>query len=439
MSDIQKTDHITILGLGHVGLTLGLALADVGYDVSGYDIKEDVRTKTRNRISHFKEKGLQELLDTHVGNKFNVVDSLQKHAYPVAYFVTVGTPFKHDNTPDYTYIKNAAADLAGVLQKGDMVLLRSTVPLGTTRDVVVAIIERESALKAGEDFAVAFAPERTVEGNAFEELRTLPQIIGGYDADSLARARTLFAPLTETIVALDSLEEAEVVKLINNTYRETVFAFANQVSLLSRAWGLDTKKVIAAANVGYPRSQVPFPSPGVGGYCLTKDAYLFKESARKKDVDTRLLSEVRQNTSTMLDVMTKDIRNFAKENFPKKRVRVGILGFAFKGKPETSDVRGSSTSALTKRLNHFKDMDIVGFDPLVAPEVVSSMGAVPKDSIEEVIEGSDIVVVMNNNPAFSVITPQHFTSSQKVLLFDTWGVVSKDAFLDHASVVYWSL
>lgn len=439
--ETTSTEHIVVMGLGHVGLTLGLALADAGFTVTGYDIKAEVRAATRDKKPHFKEKGLPELLDAHVGKNFTVSDELGQEPHPAAYFITVGTPFSFDNTPDYTYIKMAASDVGKVLQKGDLVILRSTVPIGTTREVAIPILERSSGLKVGTDFGVAFAPERTVEGNAFEELRTLPQIIGGYDAKSLARTNHLFARLTQTIVALQTLEEAEIVKLINNTYRETVFAYANQVSLLSRAWGLDTKKVIDAANEGYTRSQVPYPSPGVGGYCLTKEAYLFRESARKKNVDTRLLHAVRENTSTMLDVIANDIRAFARAHAPKGRVKVGVLGFAFKGKPATSDVRGSTTQALIKRFNYEKkDFDFLGFDPLVAPGVITQMGATPKDSIEAVIRESDIVLIMNNNPAFADVVPEHFVKApQKCLLFDTWGVCKREAFKDHPHVVYWSL
>lgn len=438
---IPNADPIVIIGLGHVGLTLGLALADVGFTVYGFDIKQDVRERTRTKTPHFKEKGLPELLESHVGKRFTVVDSLVGLPTSCVYFVTVGTPFKRDNTPDYTYIQSAAEDIGSVLKKGDIVILRSTVPLGTTRDVVTPLLEKRSGLRAGTDFDVAFAPERTVEGNAFEELRVLPQIIAGFNEKSRIRTEAIFRPLAEKLVLLDTLEEAEIVKLINNTYRETVFAFANQVSMLSRAWKLDTKKVIKAANEGYARSQVPFPSPGVGGYCLTKDAYLFMESARKRQVDTRLLAAVRENTSTMLDVMARDIRAFARAHAGKRQIRIGILGFAFKGKPATSDVRGSTTAALLKRFNYERDTFVfVGYDPQVESDVVQSMGAEPKNSIEEVIQGSDMVIIMNNNTAFAEITPHHFEDKKEMrVFFDTWGICDKEAFKDHSSIQYWSL
>ena len=354
IKDVIFNQPLVMIGLGHVGLTLALALADVDFSVSGYDIKDTIRQSLRLKQVHFKEKGMVELLDKHMGNNLTIIDSLISFATPTTYFITVGTPFNLDNTPDYTYIKQAASMIGTVIKKGDLIILRSTIPLGTTRETVIPIIERESGYSAGKDFDIAFAPERTVEGNAFHELRTLPQIIGGFNEQSKNRTIAIFEKLTASIVSLDTLEEAEVVKLINNTYRETIFSYANQVSLLTRAWGIDTKRVIAAANMGYSRSQVPFPSPGVGGYCLTKDSYLFSASAKKRKVDTKLLSQVRETSSTILDVMVRDIKEYVREQKLSSPTTIGVLGFAFKGIPETSDVRGSSTVSFIKRFPSYK-------------------------------------------------------------------------------------
>jgi len=443
--DVVKKESVlsqplVMMGLGHVGLTLALALADVGFSVYGYDVKDSIRKNLRIKQAHFKEKGMVELLDTHIGNNLTIIDDLNSFATPTTYFITVGTPFNLDNTPDYTYIKQVSAMMGKVIKTGDLVILRSTIPMGTTREIAIPIMERESNLKVGVDFDVAFAPERTVEGNAFHELRTLPQIVGGYNEQSKNRTSAIFEKLTDTIISLDTLEEAEIVKLINNTYRETIFSYANQVSLLTRAWGIDTKRVIAAANHGYSRSQVPFPSPGIGGYCLTKDSYLFAASAKKKKVDTRFLAQARETSSIVLDGMVRDIIEFARSHKLNKPYKIGILGFAFKGVPETSDVRGSSTFSLLKRLNHIGGFVIVGYDPVVTADVVTSMGAMPKDSMQEVIENSDIVIIMNNHPLFSTVNPEMFTglATTKKLLFDTWGLCDKKAFVEKG-IEYWAL
>jgi len=163
-------------------------------------------------------------------------------------------------------------------------------------------------------------------------------------------------------------------------------------------------------------------------------------SAKKKKVDTSLLAQVRESTPTFIDQMKFDIINYAKQNIKGRVVRIGILGFAFKGVPETSDVRGSTTFALTKRFNSIGGYDICGYDPVVSSEIIAGMFATPKASIQEVIDSSDIVVTMNNHPLFAAITPQHFSAhaGKPVLFFDTWGLCDKPAF-DASEVTYWRL
>ena len=169
-------------------------------------------------------------------------------------------------------------------------------------------------MKAGKDFYVAFAPERTVEGKALEELRRLPQVIGGTDRVSAEVAAHLFNSITSHSVIVDSLEEAEMVKLINNTYRDVTFAFANELSLVCKRWGIDTAKVIDAANRDYERSRVPMPSPGVGGYCLKKDPYIFIASARKKGYTPLLVSHARRVSDRMVSFIGETIFEFLLRN-----------------------------------------------------------------------------------------------------------------------------
>jgi len=150
-------------------------------------------------------------------------------------------------------------------------MLRSTVPVGTTRKQVIPVLEHYSGLAAGSGFHIAFCPERTVEGQAIQELSSLPQIVGGLTEACTEKAVSFWSTLTDTVVRVDALEAAELVKLINNSYRDLSFAFANEFALLADRYNIDATRLIAAANEGYPRDKIPRPSPGVGGYCLTKD------------------------------------------------------------------------------------------------------------------------------------------------------------------------
>ena len=439
-AETVSDETIGMIGLGHVGLTLGLALADVGFHVQGTDVNPEVLDITRAMRPHFREKGLDELLRKHIGKKLQVLEEFDVNNLPTAYFITVGTPITRELFPDFQSIRRAAEHIGVFLKKGDIVILRSTVSIGTTREVVLPILEKCSGLAGGRDFSLAFAPERTIEGNAFEELRTLPQIVGGIDAQSVERTAAIFKRMTKEIVSLNSLEAAEMVKLVNNTYRQTTFSFANEMSLIARRWGLDAKKIIQAANKGYPRGQVPYPSPGVGGYCLTKDAYLLMNSSKRKGHDSRLLQEVQEVSSTMLDSILFEIQDFAQQYLRnKKSTRLGILGFAFKGYPLTSDVRGSMTVSLLKRLRQTK-FTVTGFDPEVDPEVIQEMGATFLPSIAEVLANNDILIIMNNNLAFKDLPLALLKArTEPMFFYDAWGLYAKEQFRELPYVHYRTL
>lgn len=421
-----------MLGLGHVGLTLSLVLAESGFTVRGYDSNPEVARVLKSGKPHFSENGLPELLTKELDKRFFVVDTFEgKNACDI-YIMTTGTPLDADKKPDYSSVIAGAHRLGRVLKAGDLVILRSTVPLGTTREVVLPILERESGLARGA-IRVAFAPERTIEGDALRELRALPQVVGGFDHESLELAKAVFATLSDTVIPMSSLEEAEMVKLINNTYRETVFSFANEVSIIARKWGIDTKRVIQAANKGYARSNIPLPSPGVGGYCLTKDGYLLMESAKRRGFIPNLVHQARYVSAYMLDSLAEEIHSFIKTHYPNQRhLKVAILGFAFKGVPATSDMRGSTTLTLIKRLNNLPiSVKLVGYDPHVSAKDIASTGVTPALSLEEAIKDSAIVVIMNNNLAFKDISADIFKDrTEPVLFYDTWGLHGEESFAD---------
>jgi nucleotide sugar dehydrogenase len=180
-----------------------------------------------------------------------------------AYVITVGTPILRPSLqPNLEYVRSATAEVAKVLRKGDLVILRSTVPVGTTRTVVLPMLEEVSGLKVGQDFDLAFCPERTVEGRALRELRELPQIVGGFDVAGAERAARLFRRSTQTIIDVGSIESAEMLKIMDNTYRDVMFSYANQMALLCEALGLDLVPLVRAANQGYNRNSIPVPGRG---------------------------------------------------------------------------------------------------------------------------------------------------------------------------------
>ena len=430
---VQHSDvrfkHIAVVGLGYVGLTLGLTLADLGFKVKALDVNKSVVDSIKRGKPHFFEQGLDRLLKDHVNKNFRLVDNFKGENNADVYFIAVGTPLDKDHKPGLQYLESAATSIGKILKHGDTVILRSTVPLGTTRNSVIPILEKESGMKAGGDFLVAFAPERTIEGKALEELRRLPQVIGGINRASCDLVASIFNFLSNSTILVDSLEAAEMVKLVNNTYRDVSFAFANEVALISRAWGIDTKQVIEAANYGYERSRVPMPSPGVGGYCLEKDPFIFIDSAKKKGYEPLLPRDARNVSDAMIDFVAQDITSFLKkEKANVKNPKIALLGFAFKGKPVTSDVRGSTTVILTKKLQQAGYKNIVGFDAAARHEDIACHGVGCVPNVEKGFQHADVVVVMNNHPDFETLDIRGLLAKAKhpVLFFDTWSLYDAD-------------
>lgn len=430
-----RSKQVSVVGLGYVGLTLALTLAELGFKVKGFDINPGVVKSLKLGRPHFFEGGLADILKNNIGMGFNLVNNFKGKDNCDIYFIAVGTPLSPNKKPDLKHLESASRMVGRVLKMGDIVILRSTVPVGTTRRTVIPILEKESKLKSGNDFFVAFAPERTVEGKALEELRTLPQVVGGLNWASADLAASVFNHLTHSVVLVDSLEEAEMVKLVNNTYRDVVFSFANELSLVCNRLGINTRRVIEAANRGYDRSRVPMPGPGVGGACLEKDPYIFIESAKSKNYQPLLARDSRQISEKMVDFVAGEILKFTKG---KNRSKVFVMGLAFKGRPVTSDTRGSMAIGLINMLKG-KVGSVYGYDP-----AVSNLGNVKNNGIRlvkspaEGFKKADVVVVMNNNPDFEKLDVKRLLkfSNKSVFFFDTWAIFEPNDLGKLENVVY---
>lgn len=444
--DLWKNLHmkyrtVCVVGLGFVGLTLGITIADIGTKVYGYDIKENLVKSINEGIAPFYEKGLAPLLKFHTSKKnFQAVSSLTEGLADV-YIITTGTPINSQCDPDLTDLQTAAQQVASCLKKRDMVLLRSTVPVGTTRQTVLPLLESGSGLKGGEDFYVAFAPERTIEGKALEELRLLPQIIGGINKRSLDVAANFFSSINKTLIRVASLEAAEMVKLANNSFRDLSFAFSNEFTLVCDKLGLDAVSIIEAANEGYPRNRIPLPSPGVGGACLRKDPYLYFASALSQKIEARLPYFSRKINESMIDHVFAKVNTFVgkyKKGMPD--VKIFLIGFAFKGDPETSDIRDSSTVELVKLIQRKKGWALYGYDPIVPRSEIERLEIIAA-SLVEGFRDADCALIMNNHRSYldMDVLGLSATMRKKAYVFDGWHLFPKEEIERVEGIVYGGL
>jgi UDP-N-acetyl-D-mannosaminuronic acid dehydrogenase len=390
MSDPLK---ICVVGTGHIGLPLAAVLADAGFTVVGYDTNDDFVTQVNTTGTvDFQEEGLSELLAKHLHRGLTLTSTPPDRQD--IYVITVGTPLEAgQERPNLDRIRVAVQRIAPGFGDNPLVVLRSTVSIGTTRRIVLPEIRRYT-----ERFGLAFCPERTIEGRAIPEMRSLPQIIGGVDEESAERAEALFRRITASIVRVSSLEAAEMIKLINNTYRDLTFAFANEVALIAEHMGLSAREMIHAANVDYPRSGVARPG-FVGGPCLEKDALILIDSLHQIDFRPRVIEEARRINHALPDhVAARVLEQLQQLRGSAARTRVLLTGFAFKGRPATEDVRGSAAIPLMRRLQA-AGVEVWGHDFVTPEKVIADLGA-RSCTLEEGFEGADGVVIANNHPQY---------------------------------------
>jgi len=439
-SENNKT--ICVLGLGYVGLTLSVVLSEVGFNIIGVDKNRQVIDSLKKGKSHFYEIGLEELLSKLLIDKNPpVFDYKINNQNASIYIITVGTPIiKSKNEPNLDYVINASVDIGSVLKKGDLVILRSTVPVGTTRKIVLPILEKTSGLKINADFDLAFCPERTIEGKALSELKELPQIIGGYSDRSINRASDFFNKFTCETLNVGNLESAEMIKILNNTFRDLIFAYSNQMALLCQEMNLDMVKLTKAANYGYKRDIIPLPSPGVGGACLSKDPYILASVCDTNNIDSSLFLLGRKINEGMCQNI---ISRLEKElNFHSKKLegaKILILGFAFKGRPATSDIRDSSTIDLVKILLSKKAI-LHGHDPLVNESEIISLG-VNYTTLDAGFNNADAAIIMTNHVEYEKIDINILLKkmNKPSVLIDGWQLFNSEIVYQHSGIKYMSI
>ncbi len=431
--------HLVVIGLGYVGLTMALVMADAGFMVTGVEMDRQ-KVKILNKgISYIHEVGLQDLLKEQIGGNFKPVTEIPDSGD--VFIISVGTPVmpngKGEKKPVMDFLDDACKKIGEKLRNGNLVVLRSTVPIGTCRNFVMKRLEQISGLRCGLDFHLAFAPERTAEGKALKELRSLPQIIGGFNSDSLEATAAIFRDLTPTIIRVDSLEVAEMAKLINNSFRDYIFAYANQMAKIASKFNINVVDVIKAANEGYTRDPVPLPSPGVGGPCLTKDPYIFASVAKEFDFDERLFSNGRAINESMHEHVVQQVLSELKRIGKKpNESSVLICGLAFKGNPETGDIRNSSAIEI---LDLFKNKvkAIFGYDAVALKEEISAYG-IKSVKIPEGFENIDVVLFLNNHKSFEKINVYEMTRklNNNPIIYDGWNLFRKAEVLSARPASY---
>ena len=414
-------NSVGVVGLGYVGLTLAVTLARKGFAVHGVDTSAAVLDALGKGRPHLFEPGLEEGIRAFLGDRLHVGPALPEGGVDAA-SICVSTPVNSDtHAPELANLRAAAGHVALRCAPGALVIVRSTVPVGASRAVVLP----ELVARWGRG-RLAFAPERTIQGQALRELEELPQVVGGLDPESAEAAAALFRRVTRRVVTVSSLEAAELVKLANNCHTDLIYSYGNEVALMAERWGLDPLEVIRAANLEYPRPDLAKPG-FVGGACLSKDPYILQSALREVGYTPWLVGQARGlnehlpvHVAERLIAMIREMRGRA------EGARLSVLGWAYKGWPPTDDMRGAPIVSMLP-LFRAAGLELRGHDYLVARELIRELGAEPVTP-EAAFDGADAVLVITNHPEYAKLDLGRLLPGLRrpALLYDCWRMLDEE-------------
>jgi UDP-N-acetyl-D-mannosaminuronic acid dehydrogenase len=382
---------ICVIGLGYIGLPTAAMFATHGFKVLGVDLKEQVVEILNNGDVHIREAGLKTLAQAAVKSG-NLIASL-KPDYADAFIIAVPTPFtKEDKKGDLSYVISAAESIFPLLQPGNLVILESTVPPRTTEDILVPILERSGLLVSrgekqnGKLVYLAHCPERVLPGRILTELVSNDRVIGGIDREAANMAKMLYDSFVEGEIFLTDATTAEMVKLMENTYRDVNIALANELAQVAEKVGINIWEAIEIAN-RHPRVNILKPGPGVGGHCIAVDPWFIVQSAPEL---TPLIQTTRRVNDSMPDYVAKMVKEAVTD---VKRPVIACLGLTYKG--DVDDIRESPAIKVIELLRA-EGFELRAYDPFVPMNVIPEQ--VP--TIEAALSGVDAVLILTDHTAF---------------------------------------
>lgn len=424
----MQINSICVIGLGYIGLPTASTFANHGVQVTGVDNNPDVVKSLQSGKVHIFEPGLNEVVQKAIeSGKFHISQST---VAADVFLIAVPTPFYDGKKADMRFVDAAAESIVPVLRKGNLVVLESTSPPLTTRERVQPILEK-SGLKAGQDFLLAYSPERVLPGKIMEELIHNSRVIGGIDQASAEAGRELYSTFVEGEIFTTDSTTSEMIKLMENTYRDINIAIANEFSRLADRFGVDVWEAISIANK-HPRVKILNPGPGVGGHCISVDPWFFVESA--PDI-TPLISTARH----VNDQQPEFVLSLAKRALGDlKAKKIAVLGLAFK--PDVDDLRESPAVEVAEKL-HKAGAEIIACEPYKPGFHIE--GVTVSASLEEVVKSADAVMFLVGHAQFKSLKPselQKITSSRLIIdCVDALGwekLENRQAWLNAGFTVY---
>lgn len=397
---LQKIDtreaRMGVMGLGYVGLPLAMEFAREGFTVTGFELdNEKVRVLDDSR-SYIEDVPASAVAEARAKGRFDATTDFNRLSQMDVINVCVPTPLTKTKDPDMSYIVNAVEAVKKRLRSGQLVILGSTTYPGTTHDLFVPILE-QSGLKCGTDFAVAFAPERIDPANKKFKVRNVPKVVGGETPLCTQLAVKAYQPIFDTVVPVSSSQSAELVKLLENTFRAINIGLANELALMCHKLGLDVWEVIEAAATK-PYGFMKFlPGPGLGGHCIPVDPTYLSWKMKSLNFAARFIELATDVNGHMPDHVVERIGELLnEERLPINGSRILVLGAAYK--PDVSDMRESPALDVVKLLRS-KGGNVSYHDPHVPELDLDGSTLKSVDLSDDVLSGSDLVVIVTDHTA----------------------------------------
>jgi len=383
-----------IVGLGYVGLPLAVELANAGYNVLGFDVSQRVVDGLNAGRSHVKDITDEQLRSAMGGGRFHATTDGSKLAACDAISICVPTPLSKFKDPDVSYIVAATETVKSVLRPGQAIILESTTYPGTTREIMLPVLE-STGLKVGEDFFLAFSPERVDPGNPIYQTKNTPKVVGGITEDCQRVVTALYRPAIDTLVPVSTTEAAELVKLLENTFRSVNIGLVNEMAIVCDKLGVDVWEVIEAAATK-PFGFMKFlPGPGLGGHCIPIDPHYLAWKMRGLNYKTRFIDLAGELNTEMPVFWVRKVGDALNE--AGKAVRgssVLILGVAYKR--DIEDIRESPALDII-RLLQGQGANVSYHDPFVPvfQEDGHEARSVPLD--EATLSAADCVMIVTDH------------------------------------------
>ncbi|MBA62464.1 MAG: UDP-N-acetyl-D-glucosamine dehydrogenase [Planctomycetaceae bacterium] len=392
---------VGVIGLGYVGLPLVRAFVYAGYQTIGFDVDQSKVTQLlagKSYISHISAEWIAGCVED---GTFTPTAEMGRLAEADVILICVPTPLTADRDPDLQYVVGTTETIAENLKSGQLIVLESTTYPGTTRDVMLPIL-LSSGKKSGQDFFLAYSPEREDPGNANFTASQIPKVVGGIDEHSRELAVTLYGHAVEQVVPVSNCEVAEACKILENTYRSVNIAMINELKTLFARLGIDVWEVIAAAKTKPFGFQPFYPGPGLGGHCIPIDPFYLSWLARENGMETRFIELAGEVNAAMPNyVVSKVLMALNELGKPVKGAKIGILGIAYK--KDVDDPRESPSFRLLELLGELK-ADLSYVDPHI-PELpamrsfqVPQLAAQPLTS--DYLNSQDAVVISTDHTVF---------------------------------------